>query len=188
CGLYKLEIGMLVGFVVSAAFIMFRELRPRLHGEYDMENDIATLYVKGAIHFPGAYSISTRLRTLKLYHPSVKEIVLECTNMYETDTSVVEELKEAIEGLRKENIIVTLKHLKKGRVHDLFFGAGLKENVVRGMRTNSCMADIRHEAAHHMVAFHSNPRDLGPTHEVIDEATSESSVEMPENDANYLYT
>lgn len=185
-GLYKLEVGMLVGFFVSASFIMFRELRPRIHSSYDRSKDTVTLLVKGAIHFPGAYSISTRIRTLPKTYPSVKKIIIDCSNMYETDTSVVEEMREAIQDIEKKNITVILKHLKKGAVHNLVLNAGLSKCVLRGMRSGSCIVEFNHQ--HHFVPFHDNPRDLYQSTTTMNDEDVTDDFELEENSANYLYT
>ncbi|KAF1741514.1 hypothetical protein MXB_5561 [Myxobolus squamalis] len=104
--------------------------------------------------------------------------------MYETDTSVVEELKEAILTVENQSILVTLKHLKKGTVQDLIFGAGLNKYFIRGLRTNSCTADFH--VAPHFIQYHSNPRDLWPQAEAWEEPVSETGSVNAETDTNYL--
>ncbi len=125
---YQLEIGILCGAVVSLAFMLYRDLMPRVAiVTTDNEPGVAILNINGGLWFPGTEQIMNNLEKVA---EQLKEqnrtdsnrllIKIDCANIFEMDYTVAMGLKTKMTELRAIGVESRLTNVTSKQVKRIF--------------------------------------------------------------------
>ncbi len=133
CGcLYEIEIGILIGVILSVAIIFYREFNPRLDKDVDRETKTLTVTLKGGVWFPGIEAVADKItEAIEKDGSAIKVVVVDCKNMLEIDYTVVHGLNEIIADCLLANIEVRFINVEDKKIRRHLDDAGfLKSGLV----------------------------------------------------------
>eukprot|EP00794_Sanderia_malayensis_P014990 gene14990-16536_t len=127
CGcLYEIEIGIMLGVVLSLAVVLYREFNPRLDVNFDKEAKSVTVSLKGGVWFPGIEAVADKIRLEleKRGSDNVSVVVVDCKHMLEVDYTVVHGINEIIADCLLSNVEVRFDNVQDKKVRKHFRDAG----------------------------------------------------------------
>ena len=129
CGcLYEIEIGIMIGVIVSLCVVMFREFNPRLKVNVDEENKKLIVKLKGGIWFPGIETVGNHIsRKLEKEGEVIDVVVIDCEDMLEIDYTVVHGLQEIKADCLLNNVKLEFENVHGNKMKRMLGGSDLVE-------------------------------------------------------------
>ena len=123
--LYKIEIGMFTGMVVSLCVILFREFNPRLKLSVDKERKLV-VQLRGGVWFLGIETIGNRIsRKLEKEGELIDVVVIDCEDMLEIDYTVVYGLQEIKTDCLLKNVKLEFENVHGNMMKRMLEGGNL---------------------------------------------------------------
>lgn len=148
---------MAVGLAISSGFILFREMRPRLHRIHHqhVEQGSFSVRLRSALHYPCAEFITDRIKSFLKRFPELKELEIDCHAMNEIDITVAKELFEIVDKLKREkNIQVRFSYVKQTTVRNIMIKMGLGPYI--SDETKIAAENCKHCHSYHNHTYTSN--------------------------------
>ena len=132
CGcFYEIEIGILIGVVVSFCIVLFREFNPRIKLDLDKKNRKLIVELKGGVWFPGIEAVGSRIaKKLEKEGDSIDVVVVDCEDMLEIDYTVIHGLQEIKADCMLSNAKLEFQNVHGSKIRRMLEGSDLiKKNI-----------------------------------------------------------
>ena len=133
CGcFYEIEVGILIGVVVSFCIVLFREFNPRLKLNLDKKSRKLIVQLKGGVWFPGIEAVGSRISgKLEKEGDSIDVVVVDCEDMLEIDYTVIHGLQEIKADCMLSNVKLEFENVHGSKIRRMLEGSNLiKTNIV----------------------------------------------------------
>lgn len=138
CGcLYEIEIGIMIGVIVSLCVVMFREFNPRLKMNMDAENGKMIVELRGGVWFPGIETVGNRIsRKLEKEGEGIDVVVIDCEDMLEIDYTVIHGLQEIKADCLLSNVKLEFENVHGSKMKRMLEGSDLVEKESKNIENN----------------------------------------------------
>ena len=124
--LYEIEIGILIGMIVSICVVLFREFNPRLKMFVDKVDGKLVVQLRGGVWFLGIETIGNRIsRKLEKEGELIDIVVIDCEDMLEIDYTVVHGLQEIKTDCLLNNVKLEFENVHGSKLKRMLEGGKL---------------------------------------------------------------
>ncbi len=135
--LYEFDVGIIAGVLLSLMTTLFRAFKPRLDIQLDREEEILTVAPKGGVWYTGVETVVRKVIGFLEKEGCVREVVYDCTSMYEIDYTVVHGLSQLVADCKLLNVQVRFINVADGKVQRHLIDAGLIKGKRDGGKENT---------------------------------------------------
>ena len=124
--LYEIEVGIMVGVILSLCLVLHREFKPRLNLSVNRETRKLIVALRGGVWFPGIASVAGRIsKKFEKEGGVIDVVVIDCKDMLEIDYSVLHGLQEIAADCLLNNARLEFENVHGGKIRRMLEGENL---------------------------------------------------------------